>query len=143
MDTTLAIILIVVAAVVGAAVGIFVGMGLRKKFAEKEQCKVEKYSLVKMTQAEIKEIWDAKSSGMEAIYYDDSYVYLINDDGTDGNFKGFEGNLNKKVDAPYIVATGHTKEDWEKFEKEQNKEEEKDEQKEEDKAGADKSDSKG
>ena len=36
MDTTLAIILIVVAAVAGAAVGIFVGMGLRKKFAEKE-----------------------------------------------------------------------------------------------------------
>ena len=36
MDTTLAIILIIVAAVLGVAVGIGVGMTLRKKFAEKE-----------------------------------------------------------------------------------------------------------
>ncbi len=36
MDTTIAVILIVVAAAVGAAVGIFIGMALRKKTAERE-----------------------------------------------------------------------------------------------------------
>lgn len=86
-------------------------------FAEKGKCTVEKRALTKMTQAEIDAINSAKSHGLDAEYYDDSYVYLVDDSGKDGSFKGFSGNLNKDVTAPYIVATGHTKADWEAFNK--------------------------
>ena len=66
---------------------------------------------------EVEAIKDAKSKGLEEVYYDDSYVYLVDDKGKDANFKGFDGKLNKDVSAPYIVATGHTKEDWEAYKK--------------------------
>jgi len=99
-----------------------------KLFAEKGECEVKQCALVKLTQAEIDEIRNAKESGLEAIYYDDSYVYLITNDGKDGNFKGFDGTLNKNVDAPYIVATGHKKADWEEFNKKEESEKEEQEE---------------
>ncbi len=81
------------------------------QLAEKDQCKVEKRALVKLTQDEVDAINRAKPFGLEPIYYNSSYVYLVTDDGKDGNFKGFDGKANNGVNAPYIVATGHTKED--------------------------------
>ena len=86
-------------------------------FAEEGKCTVEKRALVKLTQKELDDIMNAKPYGLEPVYYDNSYVYLITDSGKDGDFKGFDGNANKNVTAPYIVATGHKKADWEEYKK--------------------------
>lgn len=90
-----------------------------KHFAEVDtNVKLEKKSLVKLTQTEINEILSAKSYGLNANYYRDDYVYFVDADGNDGAFKGFSGDKNAKVTAPYIVCTAHTKETWEKYEAE-------------------------
>ena len=63
------------------------------------------------------------ASGLEAIYADENVVYLLDSNGKPGSFKGFDGTKNKNVDAPYLVATGHTKEDWEDYNKQEAEEE--------------------
>ena len=80
--------------------------------------KLEKRSLVKLTKSEIDEINRAKGYGLNSNIYRDDYVYFINNDGSDGSFKGFSGNANKNVNAPYVVCTKHTKEAWEKYQAE-------------------------
>ena len=55
--------------------------------------------------------------GLDPEYLMDEYVYLINNDGSDGIFKGFSGKANQKVDAPYVVCPVHTKKAWEKYQK--------------------------
>lgn len=88
-------------------------------FAEVDKnVKIEKKSLVKLTQTEINEILAAKSYGLNANYYRDDYVYMVDADGNDAAFKGFSGNKNANVKAPYIVCQEHTKETWEKYEAE-------------------------
>ncbi len=74
--------------------------------------KLEQKALVKMTRDDVEEIQKAKSYRLGSQYYRDDYVYLINDDGTDGNWKGFSGSANKNVSAPYVVCTLHTKAAW-------------------------------
>jgi len=86
-----------------------------KLFAEEGKCTVEKRALVKLTQAELDDIRNAKPYGLNPLYYSDSYVYLVDNSGKDGSFKGFDGNANKNITAPYIVATGHKKADWEDY----------------------------
>ena len=90
-----------------------------KKFAEVEKTiKIEEKSLVKLTQAEMKKITDAKGSNLNEFYYQDNYVYFVKDDGKDGIYKGFSGKVNAKVDAPYQVCPEHTEESWKKYEEE-------------------------
>ena len=76
-------------------------------------------SLVKMTQEELDEIAKAKSYNLLDIYEQDVFVYLVNENGSDGVFKGIYGNLDQDVDAPYIVCPAHTKEAWEKYQQSQ------------------------
>lgn len=84
-----------------------------KNFAAADpNVKIEKKSLVKLTQKEINEILSAKSYGLNANYYRDDYVYMVDDEGNDGAFKGFGGDKNKGVSAPYVVCPVHTKEAW-------------------------------
>ena len=64
---------------------------------------IERKGLVKMTQAEMNEIRAAEGKGLNAIYLRDNYVYFINDDGTDGAFHGFHGNINSGVQLPYML----------------------------------------
>ncbi len=68
--------------------------------------------LTKMTQREIDDIMKAKKYGLNENFFRDDYIYLIKNDGTDGSFKGLNGNINKFVDAPYQACTVHTKEAW-------------------------------
>lgn len=88
-----------------------------KLFAQEGKCTVEKRALTKMTQAEVDAIKKAMKNGLEAPYYDDTYIYLVDDKGKDASFKGIDGKLNKDVTAPYIMAAGHTKADWDKYNK--------------------------
>ena len=53
---------------------------------------------------------------MSKEYYLDDYVYLVDGDGKDADFKGFSGSLNSKTAAPYKVCTKHTEETWKKYE---------------------------
>ncbi len=65
-------------------------------------------SLLKLTQKEINEILAARNYGLNSIYLQDNYVYLVDGNGKDVNFKGFNGNINSGVSAPYKVCTTHT-----------------------------------
>ena len=94
-----------------------------KHFAEAKEIKVEQRALLKLTQTEIDSIAMALYSGLEGVFGNDRYIYLIGDNGKDGTFKGMNGNQNKNVNAPYIVCTKHTKAAWEAYEKENQKEE--------------------
>ena len=77
--------------------------------------KLEKKGLLKMTQSDIQEILKAENYGLHSKYLSDSYVYLVNNDGTDGSFKGFHNNINSGVTAPYKICTYHTKAMWETY----------------------------
>ena len=68
-----------------------------------------------MTQEELDEIAKAKSYNLLDIYEQDEFVYLVNENGSDGVFRGIYGDLKQDVDAPYMVCPVHTKEAWEKY----------------------------
>ncbi len=90
-----------------------------KKFAKVDKkVKFTEKALVKMMKEEIEEIQKAKDFRLESYYFDNDYVYFINDDGSDGVWKGFDGKANKDVSAPYVVCTKHTAETWAKYQKE-------------------------
>lgn len=83
--------------------------------AERTHLVIEQKGLLKLTQKEINEILAAESFGLHSIYTQNNYVYLINDDGTDGSFKGFHGGINQSVTSPYMVCTQHTKAVWDAY----------------------------
>ena len=87
-----------------------------KLFAEvDETVKIEEKSLVKLTQEEVDEIYKAGSYGLTAKYLGNEWVYLVNEDGTDGVFKGMNGKLVQSEDAPYVICPEHNQETWEEF----------------------------
>ena len=89
-------------------------------FAEQDASITFKESaLVKMTQAELDEIAKVKPYNLLDIYEQNEFVYLVNENGSDGVFKGIYGDLEQDVDAPYIVCPVHTKEAWEKYQQSQ------------------------
>ena len=92
-------------------------------FAEVEETELEEVALLKLTEKEVEELYKAKKYGLQSEYLQDEYIYLITESGKDANWKGFNGDKNKKVDEPYIVCTLHTKEAWEEYEKSQEPEE--------------------
>ena len=98
-----------------------------KHFAEvDEKVKIEKKSLVKMTQEELEEILRAERHGLVEPFLMDQYIYLIDQNGKDKNFKGFHNDANYGENAPYIVCKAHTKQAWEKYEKEHGSEDDSD-----------------
>ena len=88
-----------------------------------EDVKITEVALVKLTQSEVDDINAAKSVGLQAMYYQDNFVYLVNKSGDPIDWHGFGGKANKNVDAPYIVCTEHTKEAWEAYQAEKEREE--------------------
>ena len=49
-------------------------------------------------------------------YIKDNCVFLVDRNGDPvEDYKGIQGDLNKKVDAAYLVCTEHTKKDWDKY----------------------------
>lgn len=86
-----------------------------KLFEKEKLAVIEKKALVKMTMEEINEIKQAGEYNLSKDYLRDDYIYLINEDGSDGSFKGLNGGINQNVTAPYLVCPVHTKEAWEKY----------------------------
>lgn len=72
-------------------------------------------SLVKMTKSEMDQIRAASGYGLVSKYTRNDYVYLINDEGKDGVFKGFHNDVNIGINSPYLVCTKHTKESWKAY----------------------------
>ena len=85
-----------------------------KHFAEVDtEVKVEKKGLLKMTQSQIDEINDVKRSGLQKMFYQNNYVYLIDADGNNVVFKGFDNKVKQKEALPYVGCSVHTAETWE------------------------------
>ena len=85
-----------------------------------EKIKIEERGLLKLTQAEIDELVKAKSENLQEEYLTDDYIYLVNKNGTPGNFTGLKDNINKdkngkSLNMPYKVCQMHTKEALEKL----------------------------
>ncbi len=88
-------------------------------FAEVDETVVlEKKSLVKMTREEIDELLKAEKFKLIDQYLRDDYVYLIEKNGKDGVWKGFHDEINKDVEAPYMVCPMHTQQAWEDYQAE-------------------------
>lgn len=82
--------------------------------AQFKDVKIEKRSLLKLTQEEIDELLKAEPEDLEDVYLIDDYIYLLNENGTPGDFTGLKNNINKdkygrSMKVPYKVCTVHTK----------------------------------
>ena len=80
-----------------------------------DDVEIEKRSLLKLTQEEIDELLKAKPYNLESEYLVDDYIYLVNRNGTPGDFTGLKNDINKdkngkSLNVPYKVCTVHTKE---------------------------------
>lgn len=84
-------------------------------FAAETGAKIEKKGLLKLTQKEINELLSAAKYGLHEMYTQDNYVYLINNDGTNGAFRGFRGGINVGISSPYKLCTKHTRATWEEY----------------------------
>ena len=73
---------------------------------------VQTRSLVKLTPAEVAQIQGAIGSGLEEMYYMDSYVYAVDADGNAIPWHGFRGGANGGSDTPYVVCPAHTHDSW-------------------------------
>ena len=69
-------------------------------------------ALLKLTKKDMEEILKATKYKLDEMYSTDEYVYLVDGDGKDASFKGFQSNINKGVTAPYKVCTVHTEQSW-------------------------------
>ena len=72
-------------------------------------------TLVKLTQDEIREIRDARGSGLVDSYTVDSYVYFVDENGEGLPWHGFGGNINEDVSIPYTVCSAHNARTWEEY----------------------------
>ncbi len=87
-----------------------------KHFAEVDSTVVmTETALVKMTADEIAKIVEAKRASNDLLsqFYDDRYVFFVNNEGKAVDWKGFGGKANAGISAPYVVCPVHTKEAWE------------------------------
>ena len=87
-----------------------------KLFAEvDETVTVTEKALVKLTQEEVDEIYKASEHGLVAEYCGDEWIYLVKSDGKDGVFKGLNGKLTQREDAPYLICPEHSQKAWEAY----------------------------
>lgn len=87
-----------------------------KKFAEVDKnVTIVRNSLLKLTKNDMSDIYKAKNYKLDEKFLQDNYVYLVDGDGKDASFKGFEGDINKGVTAPYLTCTVHTQKSWEEM----------------------------
>ncbi len=71
--------------------------------------------LVKLSPSEIQDILNAERYYLWDEFLLDNYIYLLNENGTDGSFKGLHNDANANVEAPYLVCPVHTQQAWEAY----------------------------
>ena len=84
-------------------------------FADAGVVEFKELALVKITQDKVDKLKAAKKYKLLPEYLLDEYVYLVDKKGNDASWKGFNGDINKNVDAPYKVCTVHTAESWAEY----------------------------
>ena len=105
------------------------GGGVAGDYCSKfEDVKIEKKSLVKLTQDDVDLIKRTLSLGLNKIYGEDYYVYLISKAGRGLSWHGFNGKANANISQPYLVCPVHTKDAWEEYEASKKEEEEENEE---------------
>ncbi len=88
-----------------------------QKFHNAGYCSLlsEKYSLVKLTQSRMDDLYALRNYKLVANYLRDDYVYLVDNYGNDLPYHGFSGNVNHTVTMPYECCQIHTRDAWEKL----------------------------
>ena len=86
-----------------------------QKFAEVGAVMLKDTSLVKMTQAKVDAINEAKNKGLLSQYAQNKYIYLVDNQGNPLDFHGLSNNINIGIHSPCQVCTVHTQEAWEQF----------------------------
>lgn len=81
-------------------------------FAQAQGTTLEKKALVKMTQQDVEAIVKAGKTGLVQEHLREDMVYLITKDNKDGEFHGFNNDMNIGVKSPYIVCSHHTESAW-------------------------------
>ena len=71
--------------------------------------------LRRFDEKELEEILKCERHGLVEEYFIDQYVWLIDKNGKDLNYRGFHNDVNIGEQSPYIVCKTHTKEAWEKY----------------------------
>ena len=69
---------------------------------------IQTRSLVKLTSDEVSEIRSGLAVGLNDIYGNDGYVYLVDRDGDPIAWHGFQGYANEGSDLPYLVCQLHS-----------------------------------
>ena len=83
-------------------------------FAHYGVLKLEQKALVKITQ---KTLEDMKKAGkfLSKNYKRSDYIYLVDSQGNDAPFFGYDNDINFDLNVPYDVCTLHTAESWEQY----------------------------
>ena len=74
-------------------------------------------ALLHLTQKQIDALMMAKGKGLRSAYYNNNYVYYVDENGEPLPFYGMDPKkpINKGLEAPYQVCTKHTKAAWEQY----------------------------
>ena len=86
-----------------------------RHFAQVGKATLEQKVLCRMSQKEVDAVVLACEYGLDEKYLTNDYIYLINEDGTDGTFFGIDGKANEGLNYPYVVGNAHTQQMWEKY----------------------------
>lgn len=86
-----------------------------KRLATVGKAKVTRRALVKTTENKANDVAAAIGKGLTKPYRTDKYIYLVDSSGAPISFYGFDGDKNEGLNLPYLQATGHTAEDWQKY----------------------------
>ena len=94
-----------------------------KKFQSVGLLSFQQKALSVLTQSRIEELMKAKAHGLYYIYYDNNYVYYVDDNGNPQPFFGLtyhgtgeaKNMINVGLEAPYKVCTKHTQAAWEQY----------------------------
>ena len=78
---------------------------------------IEARSLVKLNQEEVNEIKKAMYDGLYDIFFDDGFVYFVDEAGEPAPWRGFRNTLTEN-ESCYKVCSQHTQASWEAYEQE-------------------------
>ncbi len=86
-----------------------------KKFASVGAIRLDKTSLVKMTQDKIDDLLELEGHGLMWYYLRSDYVYLVDHMGNPLPYHGMHGNMNMESNLPYLSCKLHTEAAWEAY----------------------------
>ncbi len=86
-----------------------------QRFAALGQVNLSTTWLVKLTQSEVDYISKACEHGLNSLYKNDNYVYLVDGSGNPMDYHGMNGDKNAGLSYPYIVGITHNAATWQNY----------------------------